>query len=141
MRTFWHPDVIRDGCRGGRHLLPPSIATALLLVALVGCGSSSNQSPTSFRLVWHDEFSGPAGAPVDSSNWLHDIGTMYPGGPPNWGTGEVETMTDDPANVSLDGKGHLAITPIRGADGGWTSARIETQRTDFEPPPGGAMAF
>jgi len=44
-------------------------------------------------------------------------------------------MTDSTDNAGLDG-GHLAITPRRDASGNWTSARIETRRTDFEPPPG-----
>jgi beta-glucanase (GH16 family) len=51
-------------------------------------------------------------------------------------------MTDDIANASHDGQGHLAITPVRqGGMPEWTSGRIETQRTDFQPPPGGALAI
>jgi hypothetical protein len=45
-------------------------------------------------------------------------------------------MTSDPANVSLDGAGNLRITPLRSASGAWTSARIETQRTDLAAPVG-----
>ncbi|NHC47544.1 family 16 glycosylhydrolase [Motilibacter sp. K478] len=89
--------------------------------------------------VWADDFNGPDGQLPSSANWLFDIGTQYPGGPPQWGTGEIETMTDDPANVSTDGRGNLRITPIRGATGQWTSARIETRRSDFEPPAGGVL--
>ncbi len=37
-------------------------------------------------------------------------------------------MTNNIANVSHDGAGHLRITPIRDALGHWTSGRIETQR-------------
>jgi beta-glucanase (GH16 family) len=142
-----------DGPRlARRHTLHRPILVALLLLPFVGCGGSDqspsggggvggNPPPSSFKLVWHDEFNGAAGSRIDPANWLYDIGTSYPGGPPNWGTGEVESMTDDPANISLDGNGHLAITPIRGVDSGWTSGRIETQRSDFEPPAGGAVAF
>jgi len=61
---------------------------------------------------------------------------QLPGGAANWGTGEVESMTSDPANVSLDGAGNLRITPLRSASGAWTSARIETQRTDLAAPVG-----
>jgi len=51
-------------------------------------------------------------------------------------------MTDDTANVYHDGRGHLAIKPIRGSSHlDWTSGRIETQRTDFAAPPGGALAI
>jgi beta-glucanase (GH16 family) len=48
-------------------------------------------------------------------------------------------MTRDAANVSLDGAGHLRITPVN-TPGGWTSGRIETQRSDFQAPPGGVLA-
>jgi hypothetical protein len=59
----------------------------------------------------------------------------------NCGTGEVESMTSDPANVSLDGAGNLRITPLRSASGAWTSARIETQRTDLAAPVGTRSAY
>ena len=140
-----------DGCPvTRRRTFHRPVLVLLLLVPFAGCGAGSGGgsgggggvggSP-SFALVWSDDFNGAAGSRIDPAKWRYDLGTGYPGGPPNWGTGEVETMTDDPANISLDGKGHLAITPILGADGGWTSARIETQRDDFQPPPGGIMAF
>jgi beta-glucanase (GH16 family) len=97
-------------------------------------------SPSGWNLVWSDDFDGPAGSRPDSANWLYDIGHCYPGCPANnWGTGEIENMTDSTANVSLDGSGNLAITPIRDAAGNWTSGRVETRRTDFAPPPGGRM--
>lgn len=91
---------------------------------------------------WADEFSG-SGA-VNASNWIYDIGTGYGcSSCANWGTGEIETMTNSTANVNQTG-GHLAITPLHtGSDPltGWTSGRIETQRADFQPPAGGAMAI
>jgi hypothetical protein len=76
---------------------------------------------------------------VSSANWLYDLGTSYPGGAANWGTGEVETMTNSTANLFQDGAGHLQIKPIRSASGAWTSGRIETQRNDFQPPAGGKL--
>ncbi|MCP2168258.1 glycoside hydrolase family 16 protein [Goodfellowiella coeruleoviolacea] len=95
--------------------------------------------PAGFNLVWSDDFTGAAGSRLDSSKWLYDIGTSYPGGAPNWGTGEIERMTDSTANVYQDGAGRLAIKPIRDAAGNWTSGRVETQRTDFQPPAGGKL--
>ena len=91
--------------------------------------------------VWSDQFNGPAGQRLDPANWTPQIGTSYPGGAPNWGTGEVETATDSPANASTDGAGHAAIRAIREPDGHWTSARLETVRTDFRPPTGGVLKF
>lgn len=70
---------------------------------------------------------------MNTADWQYTTGTSYPGGPANFGTGEIETMTADPANVSLDGTGNLRITPRRDAAGNWTSGRVETRRSDFEP--------
>ncbi|MCC5034308.1 family 16 glycosylhydrolase [Streptomyces sp. WAC 00631] len=89
--------------------------------------------------VWRADFDGPAGALPPSSDWIIDTGTSYPGGPANWGTGETQTYTNDPANVSQDGQGNLRITPLKDGSGQWTSARIETRRTDFAAPEGGTM--
>ena len=97
--------------------------------------------PGNFTTVWTDDFSGPAGTSPNAANWLLRTGTAYPGGAANWGTGEVETASAATANVSLDGTGKLAIRAIRDGAGRWTSGRIETQRTDFEPLPGQQTKF
>ena len=95
-----------------------------------------------WRLIWSDEFNGAAGTGVNTANWIYDTGTGYScaGCPSNWGTGEVESMSSSTANVYQDGAGHLAIKPIRSANGTWYSGRIETQRTDFAAPVGGKLA-
>ncbi|OKJ05291.1 acyltransferase family protein [Kitasatospora sp. CB01950] len=88
----------------------------------------------------HDEFDGPAGTKPDPANWQYDLGTCYPGCPaPQWGTGEIETMTDSTANVRLDGQGSLEIVPTRDASGHWSSGRIESKRADFAAPAGGVL--
>jgi beta-glucanase (GH16 family) len=119
-----------------------SILAVVLCVLAAGCGASTPAPaprPASWAEIWQDDFTGSAGSPPSASNWLHDTGTCYPGCPAaQWGTGEIETMTDSPRNVSLDGSGHLAITPVN-INGQWTSGRIETRRTDFRPPPGGVL--
>jgi beta-glucanase (GH16 family) len=80
------------------------------------------------KLVWSDQFDGPAGTPPPASKWVHDVGAY--GAPDN----ELETYTDSPANASDDGHGNLAIVARRqtvtGPDGltrNYTSARLETQ--------------
>jgi hypothetical protein len=93
--------------------------------------------PAGFNQTFLDNFDGSAGTRPSAANWMYDIGTNYPGGAGNWGTGEIESATDSTNNVFLDGQGHLVIKPI-GA-GNWTSGRIETQRTDFAAPAGGQM--
>lgn len=102
----------------------------------------NNSSDVSeWTLVWKDDFDGPAGSLPSADEWLFDIGTSYPGGPRGWGNREAQYYTDYPENVSVDGNGVLRITPIRDAEGNWTSARIETKRTDFKPPENGSMAI
>lgn len=119
------------------------ILTTALILAVVSF-TFLNRGPdahaASWNLVWSDDFSGPANTAPSSSNWLYDTGTSYPGGAANWGTGEVETMTNSISNVYLDGSGHLAIKPIRDKTGHWTSGRIETQNSSFSAPVGGQMA-
>ncbi|MFF7393473.1 glycoside hydrolase family 16 protein [Streptomyces scabiei] len=118
-----------------------AVATALAL-ATAWATTAQGAAPTppaGWTQVFVDDFNGTAGTGVSTSNWQYATGTSYPGGPANWGTGEVETMTNSTANVSLDGNGNLRITPLRDAAGRWTSGRIETNRTDFQPPAGGKL--
>jgi beta-glucanase (GH16 family) len=125
-----------------RRLLSATAAAGALTLGLVAtftANASLPPTPSGWSLVWSDDFTGAAGTPVNGANWLYDLGTSYPGGAGNWGTGEIETMTNSTANVYQDGAGNLAIKPIRAANGSWTSGRIETQRTDFQPPAGGKL--
>ncbi|NVI91415.1 carbohydrate-binding protein [Actinomadura sp. BRA 177] len=113
--------------------LPAAIATAVISPT---ADASVPPPPDGWSLVWSDDFNGSAGSLPSSANWIIDTGHSYPGGPGNWGTGEIQRYTADPANVSLDGGGNLRITPIKSGSGEWTSARIETQRTNFKPADG-----
>ncbi len=133
--TVDNSGVVTAVARGTAFIVARAIADTLRSASV-----TANVIATEWLLAWSDEFTGPANSAIDLTKWRHDLGTAYPGGAPNWGTGEVETMTSDLANVSLDGAGHLRITPVRSADGRWTSGRIETQRNDFEPPGNGLLA-
>lgn len=115
------------------------LAAAAATVASPSANASAPPPPTGWTQAFLDDFNGAAGSGVNTSNWQYATGTSYPGGPANWGTGEVETMTNSTNNVSLDGNGNLRITPLRDAAGRWTSGRIETNRTDFQPASGGKM--
>jgi hypothetical protein len=66
--------------------------------------------------VWTDTFDGAAGSGVDRSAWKYDTGMGI------FGTGEIETVTDSPSNVHLDGHGNLDITAL-GHGQSWTSGR------------------
>jgi beta-glucanase (GH16 family) len=100
------------------------LATATLCATLVfaaGC-SDDGQPAGEYRLVWADEFDGPAGQSPDPEKWQFDLGT-------GWGNNQLEYDTDRPANASLDGEGHLAITAREEKYAGqpYTSARIKTK--------------
>jgi len=105
-----------------------SVAAALalgLLLAAPGC--AGRRGPTGpalspLRLVWQDEFDGPAGQSPDSMKWRYDIGT-------DWGNNQLEYDTARPENVSLDGNGHLTIVARREdyLGSAYTSARINTR--------------
>ncbi|MEV6762808.1 glycoside hydrolase family 16 protein [Streptomyces sp. NPDC051105] len=115
------------------------LAAAAATTATLPASASAPGAPSGWSQVFLDDFNGTAGTGVNTSNWQYDTGISYPGGPANWGTGEVETMTSSTTNVALDGSGNLKITPVRDASGNWTSGRIETTRTDFQPPAGGKL--
>ncbi|NMO50633.1 carbohydrate-binding protein [Actinoplanes sp. TBRC 11911] len=123
-------------------LLAAVAATATVMASTlfaINADAAVPAPPSGMTTVFSDDFTGSSGTGLNRSNWLYDIGTSYPGGAANWGTGEVETMTDSTQNVYQDGNGNLVIKPIRDSSGRWTSGRVETQRTDFAAPTGGKV--
>jgi len=116
-----------------------AVALAATAVFTMDANAAVPAAPSGMTTVFSDDFTGAAGTGLNRTNWLYDIGTGYPGGAANWGTGEVERMTDSTANVYQDGGGNLVIKPIRDGSGNWTSGRVETQRTDFAAPAGGKV--
>jgi len=97
--------------------------------------SAVSPPPGYTRTLFLEDFSllKPGSLP---SKWSVSVGTSYPGGPPRWGTGEVQTYTSSAANIGITASGTLKITPQvstspRGrnqeAEQHWTSARIETK--------------
>ncbi|MFD6292586.1 glycoside hydrolase family 16 protein [Streptomyces sp. NPDC060205] len=121
-----------------------SVIALVGVLSLAAAGASAAQAdapapPSGWTQVFVDDFNGTAGTGVNTANWQYATGHGYPGGPSNWGTGEIENMTSSTNNVALDGAGNLRITPRRDASGNWTSGRIETNRTDFQPPAGGKL--
>ncbi|MFE4172182.1 glycoside hydrolase family 16 protein [Streptomyces sp. NPDC056909] len=110
-------------------------------VGLTGAGSAQGAIPPApgWNLQWSDDFNGAGGSLPSAADWQIDTGHGYPGGPGNWGTGEIQNYTANPGNLSLDGTGNLRITPLRDGGGNWTSARIETRRADFKAPTGGTL--
>src|SRR2546423_11760666 len=128
-----------------RRAVPLGLALAAALVAMVAMPGISLASapppPAGFTNVFTDDFNGAAGTSPSGSNWIFDLGHGAPGGPPNWGTGEVESMSNSTSNVFQDGQGRLHIRALRDSAGNWTSGRLESQRADFQPPAGGGLRF
>jgi hypothetical protein len=112
------------------------LAAALVVVLAGAFALYARTTGDGWDTVWHEDFDGTKGDLPSRSDWLLDTGTSYPGGAPQWGTGEIQTYTDDPANVGLDGDGNLRITATRDGTGTWHSARLESSRTDFQAEPG-----
>jgi hypothetical protein len=88
--------------------------------------------PSGWTTQFSDDFSGSSGSGADSQ-WQYDTG---PGS--NFGTGEIETMTNSTSNVHLDGNGDLDITAL-GSGGNWTSGRIQTTSANVGAPAGGEL--
>ncbi|MEU7110847.1 glycoside hydrolase family 16 protein [Streptomyces sp. NPDC046182] len=125
-------------------LLASLLAAALAAGALIGLGGAGTASGAvppapGWSLQWSDDFNGPDRSLPNGADWQIDTGHGYPGGPGNWGTGEIQNYTSSPDNLRLDGTGNLRITPLKDGAGNWTSARIETKRADFKAPAGGTL--
>ncbi|MFI1094598.1 ricin-type beta-trefoil lectin domain protein [Streptomyces sp. NPDC020917] len=116
-----------------------ALAAALGAVALFGAEAPTAQAvtvpapPSGWSTVFSDDFSGASGSAPNSSKWTYDTG---PGS--NFGTGEIETMTNSTSNVHLDGNGHLNITAL-GSGSNWTSGRIHTPTALVGAPAGGKL--
>jgi beta-glucanase (GH16 family) len=103
------------------------LAGALFLFSCGGGAMLQPPPPANYKLVWSDEFSGPAGASPDSSKWTYDAGGN------GWGNNELEYYTNRTQNAQIKG-GNLVINTQKetyiGSDGvtrNYTSARLKTQ--------------
>ncbi|HEU5416820.1 MAG TPA: ricin-type beta-trefoil lectin domain protein, partial [Streptosporangiaceae bacterium] len=110
---------------------PASTAQAARVTAAVAPGAVPGP-PSGWSTVFSDDFNGAAGS-GPSASWMYDTG---PGS--SFGTGEIETMTNSPANVHLDGNGNLDITAL-GSGSSWTSGRIQTTTASVGAPAGGEL--
>ncbi len=106
--------------------------TALITVAAPTASAAVPAPPAGWTTVFSDDFNGAAGSPVDGQ-WVFDTG---PGS--NFGTGEIETMTNSTANTHLDGNGDLQITAM-GSGNSWTSGRLHTPNPIASAPAGGEL--
>ncbi|MDX6342005.1 MAG: hypothetical protein QOH87_2143 [Trebonia sp.] len=100
--------------------------------ALAAAAAAVPGPPSGWSTVFSDDFNGGSGSGADSQ-WMYDTG---PGS--NFGTGEIETMTNSTSNVHLDGNGNLDITAL-GSGSSWTSGRIQTTSANVGAPAGGEL--
>ncbi len=102
-----------------------TILIGTLFVGIAGCEVEAIQElpERNYELVWSDEFEGDSAAAPNAEKWKFDLGTGQNG----WGNNELQTYTQSPQNVALDGKGNLLITARKDQFGNYTSARIKTQ--------------
>jgi beta-glucanase (GH16 family) len=100
MRTSsrWHRSVL---------VLVPLLG--LLSATLPGTPASAASKITTYKLVWADDFNGKKGTLPNPKVWTPELGGLNQ-------NGELEFYTKDPANLALDGSGHLLITANRIAD-------------------------
>jgi hypothetical protein len=111
----------------------PATAQLRLAAATAAAGPAAVPGPPAgWSTVFSDDFNGAAGSGADSQ-WMYDTG---PGS--NFGTGEIETMTNSTSNVYLDGNGDLDITALGGGSS-WTSGRIQTTSANVGAPAGGEL--
>lgn len=83
------------------------MSSALVLLALLSpLARAVVPCIDGFTVDFMDDFTGAAGSLPDSAIWLFTTGTSYPGGSPQFGTGEIQTYTDAPENVQTDGQGN-----------------------------------
>ena len=107
-----------------RHLQTPAVRAVLqqsfaILSMTTSALNLNSAQASAAKLVWSDEFTGPAGAAPNPTKWGYDLGA---GG---WGNSELESYTSTRENSSLDGRGRLVIQ-ARMANNEFTSARLKT---------------
>lgn len=83
-------------------------------------GDATNPDFDNLKLVWSDEFDSAAGTPADRTRWHLDPA------PVGQNNAELQSYTESTDNIAHDGAGNLVITAVKGADGKYTSGRLNT---------------
>jgi beta-glucanase (GH16 family) len=98
------------------------IVLTVLIAAVAASPQSPAPSPAAWKLIWSDDFNGPANSAPDASKWVHDLGH----GGDGWGNHELEAYSNSIENVHQDGQGHLVIRALKDASGNYISGRLKT---------------
>ncbi|MEZ5426968.1 MAG: glycoside hydrolase family 16 protein [Pyrinomonadaceae bacterium] len=83
-----------------------SLTVLWLMITMLGSSVIAGQVRTR-KFAFKDEFNGPAGSAIDTSNWTAETG----GG--GWGNQELQYYTDTVQNAYLDGNGSLVIKTVK----------------------------
>jgi hypothetical protein len=141
LSTSTAPALAAGGHPAAGAARPAALAPATAAPQSAGSGAAARAAaapnavpgpPSGWSTVFSDDFNGGAGSGADSQ-WMYDTG---PGS--NFGTGEIETMTNSTSNVHLDGNGDLSITAL-GSGSSWTSGRIQATSANVGAPAGGQL--
>ncbi|MFF5899083.1 family 16 glycosylhydrolase [Streptomyces argenteolus] len=106
-----------------------------LLSACAGPSAPTDSPRAADEPLWSAEFDGAAATRPSAAFWNTETGNREAEG---WGNDELQYYTDDAANSSLDGEGHLVLSARPAPDGSelpchtqrfcpWTSARLTTE--------------
>lgn len=106
------------------HSITFNIAAIFIILMGFGCKKNETQEleTRNWTMVWSDDFLGDSLSLPDSTKWTYDLGT----GSGGWGNQELQSYTNNPENVSLDGAGNLVLRAVS-VGNSFTSARIKTQ--------------
>ena len=102
------------------------LSMAMMLMSLLLAPMASAQN---WKLVWSDEFNGPAGSAPSGADWSFVTGKNNANGelefycPPGSNTSPCNANTP---NIFEDGRGNLVIRAIKTPSGTWTSGRMST---------------
>lgn len=117
----------------------------LVSVTVIACTDAAPPAPTTtttsppppiqWTQTWSDEFDGPAGAAIDPTKWVNEVGDGCAQRLCGWGNNEKESYSADTGNVSMNGQGQLVIVGKVSPSGltcyygacRYTSARITTR--------------
>ncbi len=115
------------------------IAAPALVVTLASAFAANPASattvpgpPSGWSTQFSDAFSGSSGSGIDSQ-WQYDTGQG------NWGTGEIENMTNSTSNVHKRRQRPPRRSPRSAAARTWTSGRVQTTGTPVGAPAGGEL--
>ena len=100
-----------------------ALVSALLAWPAGLCGTAQAATGILVTTSFVEDFNGAAGTPPNPAYWNVDVGSSAEHG---WEAGSLQTYTDSPDNLKLDGKGNLVIRARKGDDD-YTSGRMTTK--------------